>query len=233
MVSMDVVGGLIGRDALLCPGVGRVRKRRSSAPETDRASDVTSKGGDARGNPVMTRSCVQDPRETMGIKPHRAVSWAASSLQPAGADATRCQEDGSLRPAHAGGAPRLRSRRRSALAATRCNQALDQQQRGGTTERYEPGADAEERGGRTHADERREDTTKHSPEDADQQSVHLRFAVGWNGTRDPARDNSQDHPSGEGHCAPLSMNAGHEHPWPVRIRSPTMLPSMGRSANTT
>jgi hypothetical protein len=28
------------------------------------------------------------------------------------------------------------------------------------------------------------------------------------------------------------MNAGHEHPWPVRIRSPTMLPSMGRSANT-
>lgn len=23
----------------------------------------------------MTRSCVQDPRETMGIKPHRALSW--------------------------------------------------------------------------------------------------------------------------------------------------------------
>jgi hypothetical protein len=111
-------------------------------------------------------------------------------------------------------------------------QALDQQQCGGTTESYDPGADAEEHGGRTHADERREDTAKHSPEDADQQSAHLRFAVGWNGTRDPARDNSQHHPSGERHCAPLSMNAGHEHPWPVRIRSPTMLPSMGRSANT-
>jgi hypothetical protein len=23
----------------------------------------------------MTRSCVQDPRETMGVKPHRALSW--------------------------------------------------------------------------------------------------------------------------------------------------------------
>ena len=110
----------------------------------------------------MTRSCVQDPRETMGIKPHRALSWRGE--QPAGQT-------------------RLLNRRRAALAVTPVKQALGQQQRGGTTERYEPGADAEERGGRTHADKRREDTTKHSPEDADSQSAHLRFAADWNGIR--------------------------------------------------
>jgi hypothetical protein len=137
----------------------------------------------------MTRSCVHDPRETMGTKPHRALPRRGAAMQPAWAGGARCQEDGSYAPAHARGASRLLNRRRAALAVTAAKQALDQHQRGGTTESHEPGADAKERGGRTHADERREDTTKHSPEDADQQSAHLRFAVGWNGIRDPARNN--------------------------------------------
>jgi hypothetical protein len=111
-------------------------------------------------------------------------------------------------------------------------QTLDQQQRGGTTERDGPGANAEERGSRANTDERRKDATKNRAEDADQQSADLRFAVDWNGRPDPARDNSQDHPRSYAHCAPLSMNAGHETSTPTRMRSHTMLDGIGRSGYT-
>jgi hypothetical protein len=50
--------------------------------------------------------------------------------------------------------------------ATVATQALDQQQRGGATERDKPAASAEERRRRAYADEGREDTTEDGPSTA-------------------------------------------------------------------
>ena len=74
--------------------------------------------------------------------------------------------------------------------------AVDRQRRGGASACDEPGAEAEEGGSRTHAEQRCSDSAEDSAEDSDQQSAGLRrLAVGRDRTRDPARHNSQDHPS--------------------------------------
>ena len=89
--------------------------------------------------------------------------------------------------------------------------AVDRQRRGGASACDEPGAEAEEGGSRTHAEQRCNDSAEDSAEDSDQQSARLRrLAVGRDRTRDPARYNSQDHPTGEAHCACTFDNAGHE-----------------------
>jgi hypothetical protein len=89
--------------------------------------------------------------------------------------------------------------------------AVDRQRRGGASACDEPGAEAEEGGSRTHAEQRCNDSAEDSAEDSDQQSARLRrLAVGRDRTRDPARHNTQDHPTGEAHCACTFDDAGHE-----------------------
>ena len=89
--------------------------------------------------------------------------------------------------------------------------AVDRQRRRGAGACDEPGAETEEGGSRTHAEQRGNDSAEDGAEDSDEHSAGLRrLAVGRDRTRDPPRHNSQDHPSGEAHCACTFDDAGHE-----------------------
>ena len=111
--------------------------------------------------------------------------------------------------------------------------AVDRQRRGGASACDEPGAKAEEGGSRADAEQRCNDSAEDSAEDSDQQSARLRrLAVGRDRTRDPARYNSQDHPSGETHCAALSITLVTRLPCTARIRSHPMIDGAGTSAHT-
>ena len=106
---------------------------------------------------------------------------------------------------------RLPSSRRRGRARSVGVDAVDRQRRGGASACDEPGAETEEGGSRTHAQQRGSDSAEDGAEDSDQQSAGLRrLAVGRDRTRDPARHNSQDHPSREAHCACTFDDAGHE-----------------------
>jgi hypothetical protein len=112
-------------------------------------------------------------------------------------------------------------------------EAVDHQERGGATKREKPGANAEKGGSRAHAEQRCQATTEHCAENADQQSAYLRrFGVAGKGTCDPSGDNTQDHPSGEAHCAALFDDADHG----ISVRSPdrthTMIDDVSRPAHT-
>jgi hypothetical protein len=124
------------------------------------------------------------------------------------------------------------SARRSALGVTVCKQALDPQQRGGTTERDEPCATLTNVAGEqtpTSDASAPPSTAPRTPTSS--RPVWGAPSAGMEDAIQPATTPKIIH-AAKPIVVPLLMNAGHESFVPTWIRSHTMLGRVRRSGNT-